>query len=60
MSEEQKPKDIDWRTAKVDVRPQKDWWAPGEYLCWCRTCKCGFIGDKRAGTCADCAYKETP
>jgi hypothetical protein len=41
---------------KVDTRPQRGWWAPGEYVNHCRICACTFIGDKRAGHCADCAY----
>jgi hypothetical protein len=42
----------------TDTRPQRRGWAPGEYLNHCRTCEVVFIGDKRAWTCADCAYKE--
>lgn len=42
---------------KEDKRPQRNWWAPGEYINYCRICGDGFIGDKRAGHCADCAYK---
>lgn len=41
---------------KQDDRPQRGWWAPGEYLNLCRRCNDYFIGDKRAGICADCAY----
>lgn len=41
---------------KVDVRPPRGWWAPGKYLGKCRACSSTFIGDKRAGVCADCAY----
>lgn len=41
---------------KQDDRPQLGWWAPGEYLNLCRRCNEYFIGDKRAGICADCAY----
>lgn len=41
---------------KKDNRPQKGWWAPGDYLNHCRLCNDGFIGDKRAGHCADCVY----
>lgn len=43
---------------KADTRPQKGWWAPGNYLNTCDVCGCKFIGDKRAGWCADCAYDE--
>jgi len=49
---------IDFRTAKQDIRPKKGWWAPGNYLNRCRLCGCGFIGDKRAGHCADCEYND--
>lgn len=41
---------------KEDSRPQKGWWAPGKYFNHCRICKWPFIGDKRAGHCADCEY----
>lgn len=48
----------DFKHFKQDNRPKKDWWAPGEYTNKCRTCGDHFIGDKRAGTCADCAHGE--
>lgn len=41
---------------KEDSRPRKNSWAPGDYYCKCLDCKETFIGDKRALTCADCAY----
>ena len=41
---------------KQDTRPQLGWWAPGEYLNLCHRCNAYFIGDKRSGLCADCAY----
>lgn len=41
---------------KEDNRPQKNWWAPGHYACTCHICGEKFMGDKRAGQCADCAY----
>jgi hypothetical protein len=43
---------------KEDARPARGSWAPGNYHCKC--CNCGefFIGDKRAISCADCAYKK--
>ena len=41
---------------RADQRPQKDFWAPGEYLTKCTTCRQQFIGDKRAAQCAPCAY----
>lgn len=41
-----------------DPRPAVAGWAPGEYMCKCKTCDCGFIGAKRALTCADCAYDQ--
>lgn len=37
-------------------RPAVNGWAPGHYLCRCTTCNCEFLGEKRAFTCADCAY----
>ena len=43
---------------KQDSRPQRGWWAPGSYLNKCLSCGEKFIGDKRAGSCADCAYRE--
>ena len=43
---------------KVDPRPQKKLWAPGDYLRRCKSCDEEFIGDKRAIMCADCAYGE--
>lgn len=41
---------------KIDKRPKKGAWAPGDYVGTC--CQCGekFIGDKRAQSCANCAY----
>lgn len=42
---------------KRDIRPFLGWWAPGEYMRKCYHCGEHFIGDKRAGHCADCAYK---
>jgi hypothetical protein len=44
-------------TWKTDDRPKCGWWAPGSYMNKCRVCEETFIGDKRAGHCADCAYK---
>jgi len=41
-----------------DKRTKRGWWAPGDYICHCRICLKSFIGDKRAGHCSDCAYKE--
>ncbi len=46
------------RRWKTDSRPQKGWWAPGNYLQICKKCGDEFVGDKRAGLCADCAYKK--
>lgn len=43
-------------TLKEDDRPRKGGWAPGSYHCQCHSCGEFFIGDKRAITCADCAY----
>jgi len=42
---------------KTDPRPKKAGWAPGNYTCKCCVCNAAFIGDKRAVTCADCAYR---
>lgn len=44
----------------ADKRPARGWWAPGDYMNTCRKCGKGFVGDKRAGHCADCAYSEPP
>lgn len=41
---------------KEDSRPQRGAWAPGSYLSRCHVCQEQFIGDKRAYSCADCAY----
>jgi len=43
---------------KNDSRPKRYFWAPGNYLCMCCLCDDKFIGDKRASTCADCAYDD--
>lgn len=44
-----------------DAREPRGGWAPGGYLCTCHSCKLWFTGDKRAVTCADCAYEiKTP
>lgn len=47
---------VPFRLAKEDSRAQRGTWAPGDYVCTCHKCKDAFIGDKRAVTCADCAY----
>lgn len=44
------------RDAKQDTRPRRGRWAPGNYLNSCVMCDTWFIGEKRAGQCADCAY----
>lgn len=42
-----------------DERTRKDGWALGWYLNMkCSECKKPFVGDKRAITCAPCAYKD--
>lgn len=41
---------------KEDERPKRRAWAPGGYLGRCVDCGDQFSGDKRALTCADCAY----
>lgn len=45
---------------KQDDRPPRGLWAGGEYMNTCRKCGQSFIGDKRAGHCADCAYADSP
>ena len=47
-------------SSKKDERPQRHGWAPGSYMRKCYACDTTFIGDKRAVTCADCAYKDAP
>jgi hypothetical protein len=47
------------RDCKRDDRPQRFGWAPGKYMNKCFECGAGFIGDKRARQCADCAYALT-
>jgi hypothetical protein len=42
----------------ADNRPARGAWAPGHYVCKCSYCSKHFIGDKRAVTCADCAYEQ--
>jgi hypothetical protein len=44
------------RNLTADPRPQYGAWAPGGYFCICVNCKQEFVGDKRALSCADCAY----
>lgn len=39
-----------------DKRPAFGAWAPGDCMNKCLGCSKGFIGDKRALNCADCAY----
>jgi hypothetical protein len=43
---------------KLDKRPHRKGWGPGDYFCTCTTCNKDFIGDKRAWSCADCAYAD--
>jgi hypothetical protein len=43
-----------------DDRPPRKGWAPGKYLRRCGGCAESFIGDKRAGECARCAYADCP
>lgn len=40
----------------ADTRPQHGSWAPGSYICKCYSCGFYFTGDKRALSCAECAY----
>jgi hypothetical protein len=55
---------IDFATAKNEVpatsldhleKMKAGGYAPGGYLGECRDCGSGFIGDKRAWRCCDCA-----
>ena len=39
-----------------DDRPKKGAWAPGWYTNICGNCKSEMLSDKRAISCADCAY----
>lgn len=48
------------RDYKKDERPKRGMWAPGDYMGECRKCGVGFWGDKRAMSCADCAYADPP
>ena len=41
-----------------DLRPLKGLWAPGNYMRECTSCEEWFCGDKRALSCASCAYKD--
>ena len=41
-----------------DPRPQLRGWAPGNYDNQCRYCGVVFTGDKRAQSCAPCAYSD--
>jgi hypothetical protein len=41
-----------------DVRPPRNGWAKGFYSRNCHMCHEAFVGDKRAITCAECAYTE--
>ncbi len=43
---------------KRDNRPAMGLYAPGNYINTCSKCNAGFVGDKRAVHCADCAYKK--
>jgi hypothetical protein len=46
-----------WMSKSLDTRPRKGMWAPGSYICRCLDCEEHFVGDKRALSCAPCAYK---
>ena len=44
-----------------DERPKKDGWCTGWYVNFrCSHCDKPFVGDKRAITCAPCAYNDEP
>jgi hypothetical protein len=40
----------------ADTRLKRGGWAPGNYFGKCISCNCTFTGDKRACSCAPCAY----
>lgn len=40
----------------ADERPQRNGWAPGDYICTCYLCGQHFQGAKRSVNCAPCAY----
>ena len=51
--------EIDLFLPEKDGRPKKDGWTSGWYLIFkCTDCKKPFMGDKRAITCAPCAYND--
>jgi len=41
-----------------DTRPSRGAWSPGAYLNRCSQCGDMFIGNKRAFSCAPCAYQD--
>lgn len=41
---------------RIDERPGKGGWAPGDYFGYCSSCKEEYLGAKRSFFCADCAY----
>ena len=43
-----------------DKRPHRAGWARGPYQRICQECERVFVGDKRAVTCAPCAYRDAP
>lgn len=47
-------------TAKVDPRPAKGGWRPGNFLNECSECGDLYIGHKRSMHCGDCAYGRYP
>ena len=51
-----KPLDVALDIAPDDTRPKHGAWAPGKYMCKCYNCDRTFFGDKRALSCAECAY----
>jgi len=46
--------------ANRDKRPHRAGWARGPYHRICQECERVFVGDKRAVTCAPCAYRDAP
>ena len=44
----------------ADTRPREGCWALGDYFNKCMDCGNLFVGDKRALSCAPCAYNDKP
>lgn len=46
------------RDYKIDERPKRHGWAPGQYMGRCMHCEASISAAKGAVSCADCAYKD--